>query len=345
MVEKDNSYLTSNIIIVLLILLSCDLLAQITESNAQQSYRVVFYNLENYFDAEIDTSLNYNEYTPEGELHWTTNKFKEKTNNIYKVVQALSTWDGITMAGICEIENKNVIEALLYNTPLKKYSYNYIHYNSPDNRGIDVALIYGPELSPISSRVYSISDPQLNKINTRDILYVKALLKFDTIHVFVNHWTSRYRGLMESKPLRMQFSNLLKSKTDSIYNIVDNPKVIIMGDFNDQAFDDSLLNLSKDGRLLNLKASPLENNSQGTLKYKSDWYIFDQVLVSQSLKEEGESLTICDEGLKIFDSRFLLENDDKYLGLKPFRTNIGYKYNGGYSDHLPIYFDLRNNTE
>ena len=328
-----------NILIVLVCSLAFQVDASAQNNGAPDSFRLVFYNLENYFDATIDSSLSYNEFTPNGEMHWTNSKFHKKARSLSKVFQALSTWEGITLAGVCEIENEAALDNLLYNTPLKGMHYKYVHFNSHDKRGIDVALIYGEQFMPLYSSVFSIVNKQGEQIDTRDILYVKGFLEFDTIHVFVNHWTSRYRGLLESSALRMAFSELLKSKTDSILELFPEANIIAMGDFNDQPKDASIKNLTTDGKLTGLPASPLMNNVSGTMKYKEEWYIFDQIFVSKSLFD-GNSLRVSNEGLIIFDMPFVLEEDTKYLGHKPFRTNIGYKYNGGYSDHLPVFFDL-----
>jgi hypothetical protein len=305
-----------------------------------KSLRVVFYNLENYFDPFIDSTISYSQYSPEGDLHWTKGKFNNKTLKLSKVFQALSGWEGIALIGVCELENKYVLNQLLYSTPLKAYSYNYIHYDSKDNRGIDVALIYGSQFVPLMSRVYSIKDDKNKMVPTRDILYVKGLLNMDTVHVFVNHWTSRYRGLMESNALRMSFSELLKSKTDSLLSVNTTAKIIIMGDFNDQPGDKSMINLTRDGNLLNIVPKPLNNNCVGTLKFQNNWYIFDQILLTNSLLDVNENICVSNNRVRIFDESFLLENDEKYLGNKPFRTNLGYKYHGGFSDHLPVFMDL-----
>jgi len=322
-----------------IISINVNLLSQ-SGNGSNTKFRIVFYNLENFFDTYVDSTLSYNEFTPQGDLHWTMNKFKQKAINTYKVFQAISGWDGITLAGVCEVESKSVLNQLLYNTPLNAMSYRYIHYDSPDMRGIDVALIYGKPFKPLHSQVYSIRDDNGLEIGTRDILYVKGLLSDDTIHVFVNHWTSRYRGLLESNSLRYKFSKLLKLKTDSIQDLISNANIIVMGDFNDQSHDKSLIHLTNDYRLINMNPTPIENNSGGTLKFKSDWYIFDHILISNSFKSKENSLMVSDDGLLIFDKLFLLEEDERYLGYKPYRTNLGYKYHGGYSDHLPIYFDL-----
>lgn len=309
-------------------------------NETKNSFRVVFYNLENYFDPYVDSSLSYNEFSYNGDLHWTNKKFTEKTKNIFKVFQALSTWDGIAIAGVCEIENKVVLNELLYNTPLKKLSYNYIHYDSKDKRGIDVALIYGNQFKPLFSKPFSIIDNQNERIPTRDILYVKGLLGNDTLHIFVNHWTSRYRGLLESNALRLQFSSLLKSKTDSLFNLNSDANILIMGDFNDQPHDESIIRLTSDSKLQNIVPIPTKNNSLGTVKFRSVWFIFDQILVSNSIIKGKSKLIIDNQGVRIFDQDFILENDKKYLGTKPFRTNVGFTYHGGYSDHLPVFLDI-----
>lgn len=314
--------------------------SQNSKQSPKNSFRVIFYNLENYFDPYVDSSLSYNEYSYHGDLHWTNNKFTEKTKNLFKVFQALSTWEGIALAGVCEIENKVVLNELLYNTPLKKLSYNFIHYDSKDKRGIDVALIYGNQFEPLFSMPFSIFDKQNARIPSRDILYVKGLLGSDTLHVFVNHWTSRYRGLLESNALRLQFSSLLKLKTDSLFNLNPNANILIMGDFNDQPQDESMIRLTTNSKLQNLVPIPIKNISVGTVKFRSVWFIFDQILVSNSIIQGKNKLMINNQGVKIFDEDFLLENDNKYLGVKPFRTNIGFTYHGGYSDHLPIFLDI-----
>ena len=331
-------FIFTTLIVVVIFQNTC--FSQNSLQEVKDSFRVIFYNLENYFDPYVDSSLSYNEYSYHGDLHWTNKKFTEKTKNIYKVFQALSTWEGIAIAGVCEIENKVVLNELLYNTPLKKMSYNYIHYDSKDKRGIDVALIYGNQFKPLFSKPFSIVDKQNVRIPTRDILYVKGLLGNDTLHVFVNHWTSRYRGLLESNALRLQFSYLLKSKTDSLFNLNPNANILIMGDFNDQPHDESIIRLTTNSKLQNLVPNPSNNISLGTMKFRSVWFIFDQILVSNAIIQGKGNLMINNQGVKIFDQNFLLENDKKYLGTKPFRTNIGYTYHGGYSDHLPVFLDL-----
>jgi len=235
--------------ILISILLINSIVSFSQDATPNQKLRIVFYNLENYFDSFSDSLIQYDEFTPEGNYHWNYNKYEQKTRNTYKVLQNVKGWECVTLVGVCEIENENVIKHLLYKTPLKNSEFNYIHYDSPDQRGIDVALFYTNGFQPIKSTPFFLYYKN-KKLNSRNILYVKGLFGRDTLHVFVNHWTSRYRGVAESEPIRMDFSNLLKSKADSILSQNINANIVIMGDFNDEPNDASLKNLRKIGLFL-----------------------------------------------------------------------------------------------
>lgn len=310
--------------------------------NSDYQYRIMFYNVENYFDANYDSSRTYNEFTPNGDLHWTNSKYIKKRNNIYKVIKAVGGWRPVTLIGLAEIENEFVISDLIRSTPLAKEGYKYVHYESDDFRGIDVALIYRNEsFSLLHSARVVIRDPENPDFTTRDMLYVVGLLGADTLHVIVNHWTSRYRGYLESEPLRMLASRKLKSLTDSICAGNENANIILMGDFNDNPENKSIQLLTNPTvcRLDNLELISSNSAVTGTLKYRSNWLDFDQVLVTNSLLVGTNGLR-CSPHAQIFDADFLLEPDINYLGLKTNRTNIGFKYHGGFSDHLPIYLDI-----
>lgn len=330
------STLPRTVLISILLINSIVSFSQETSSN--QKLRIVFYNLENYFDSFPDSLIQYDEFTPEGNYHWNYNKYEQKTRNTYKVLQNVRGWECVTLVGVCEIENENVIKHLLYKTPLKNSEFNYIHYDSPDQRGIDVALLYTNGFEPIKSTPFFLYYKN-KKLNSRNILYVKGLFGGDTLHVFVNHWTSRYRGVAESEPIRMAFSNLLKSKTDSILSHNINENIVIMGDFNDEPNDASLKNLDDSNTLYNLALNYNSINCKGSVKFKEDWFIFDQIIVSKSLYLNTNGLRTS-KSMTIFDPDWILEDDKKYLGKKPFRTNLGYRYNGGFSDHLPVFVDI-----
>ncbi len=311
-----------------------------TESENQ--YRIMFYNVENYFDAKYDSSRTYNEFTPVGELHWTETKFIKKRNSIYKVIKAVGGWNPVTIIGLAEIENRFVVSDLITNTPLVKEGYKIVHFESNDFRGIDVALIYKSErFKLLHSEKIVILDPKNPDFTTRDILYVVGLLKTDTLHIFLNHWTSRYRGYLESEPYRLLASKTLIHHTDSICAINKNANIILMGDFNDNPDNKSIQLLTNStfcgfDKLTNLTS---KSDIKGTLKYKSNWLNFDQFLVAKPLLG-GKNGLQCSSTAHIFDAEFLLEVDLQHLGMKTKRTNIGYKYHGGTSDHLPVYIDL-----
>jgi endonuclease/exonuclease/phosphatase family metal-dependent hydrolase len=248
---------------------------------------------------------------------------------------------------LCEIENRKILEDIAYNTPISKYSYQIIHNNSADRRGIDVALLYNAQtVHFLASKSFSI---QKQGLLTRDILYFKALLGRDTCHFLVNHWPSRSEGQLETEGDRFAAASLLKHLTDSLFIHHASAKVVIMGDFNDEPSDESLVGRLKaeldlknplHGRLYNLTVVPSSGAVRGTLKYQGQWNIFDQMIVSGSMLSAKEGLTVSKEGYRIFREPFLLTEDKRYNGYKPYRTYTGFSYQGGFSDHLPVYLDL-----
>lgn len=302
----------------------------------------MFYNVENFFDAVHDSTLAYNEFTPYGDLHWTNSKYIKKRNNIYKVIKAVGGWSPVALIGLVEVENEFVVSDLTNGTPLALEGYEYVHYESGDFRGIDVALIYHPaSFALLHSEKVVIRDPQNPGFTTRDMLYAVGLMGGDTLHVVVNHWTSRYRGYLESEPLRMLAARTLMRLTDSICAANKNANILLMGDFNDDPGNKSMQLIVNAGicGFDNLKLINSNPGVTGTLKYKSNWSCFDQILVSAPLPKGTNGLQ-CSPRAHVFDAGFLLEPDLKYFGLKTNRTNIGFKYHGGFSDHLPVYIDI-----
>ena len=313
--------------------------------------RLVFYNVENLFDIYDDTIKNDDEFISGGIRSWDKFKFRKKINNIYKTLISVGEWDAPEIIGLCEIENYFVLEKLINSTPLKKINYNIIHYESPDKRGIDVAMLYdSKKITPLFSSPIKIRFPFNEELKTRDILYVKALIfETDTLHLFINHWPSRYGGLMETKPKRNFVATVLRQKVDSILSTSSKANIIIMGDFNDDPEDESLskylrlsikINDKKKNNLVNLMLKTSKDNSSGSLKYKEKWNNFDQIIVSENLLNNSNDLKVDNNRAIIFNDDFLLEKDEKYMGVRPFRTYSGYKYKGGFSDHLPVYIDL-----
>ena len=223
-------------------------------------------------------------------------------------------------------------------------NYRIVHYESDDFRGIDVGLLYQPEqFELLFSKKIGVRDPENPDFRTRDILYVKGLMGGDTLHVFINHWPSRYRGYLNSEPLRQLASEVLTHSTDSICSLNSDAAILIMGDFNDRAENESVSRLASDETACPLYLLPLNctnNDVKGTIKYQGNWDFFDHILVSQSLLIGENDLATQDESASVFSPDFLLEKDEKFNGVKPKRTFIGFKYNGGVSDHLPVYVDF-----
>lgn len=328
-----------------------DVFGQELSDNYTNSARVVFYNVENLFDIYDDSLTRDEEFTPEGERHWNNRKFYSKINSVYKVIMAMSESGPPALVGLSEIENRFVLEKLVNETPLKNFGYKIIHYESPDWRGIDVALLYRDEMfEPLFSEAIPVKFPFDTASRTRDILYAKGLLlDSDTLHIFVNHWPSRYGGYMPTVPKRNHAAKILRSVTDSILQVNENAAILITGDFNDGPNDESISKIlnTKDPYEYNLQSDyyNLMLNKQddwpyGSLKYQQGWDKFDMMIVSGALLDVDSPLQVYEKKATIFHPTFLLENDLTYLGQKPNRTYIGFKYHGGFSDHLPVFVDI-----
>jgi predicted extracellular nuclease len=314
-----------------------------------QPLRLMFYNVENFFDTDDDPAKNDNQFTPDGSYHWTRYKYTAKRNAIFKVIAGTGEWEPPAIVGLCEIENRTVLEDLITNTPLVKYPYRIVHKDSPDQRGIDVALLYRSDrVKYISGEFMRIRFPD-NRKRTRDILYARLLTQHkDTLHVFVNHWPSRSGGQRQSDPARIKAATILRNKVDSIFSVNPLANIVITGDLNDNFSDASVgkylkalpdTAFSKPANLFNLTAFKT-GEATGTIKYRGRWSVFDQIIVSGRLLQNSEGIHTRVDLCRIFRADFLLENDAPYLGLKPFRTYVGRKYHGGFSDHLPVFVDF-----
>lgn len=314
------------------------------DKNRGNEFSLMFYNVENFFDCVEDSLVNDDEFTPTGDRKWSFSRFNAKADRLAKVILAAGKWNPPALVGLCEVENQNALEMLTRQTPLRNYNYKIIHKDSPDERGIDVALIYRPDLfRPLNYQAIPLTDPEDLSFRTREILLVSGVLfDCDTIHVFVNHWPSRYGGVMETIKYRKLAAHVLKAAVQNLLSKYSNPNIICMGDFNDTPEDESIMqslnavekdDSAIDGELVNLSYAWMKKPVQ-TLKNMYSWLVFDQLIVSDFLLGG----THCFENLsaEIFDTPFLLETDKKYGGVKPKRTYVGFKYQEGFSDHLPV---------
>ena len=311
----------------------------VAKGQERDELRVAFWNFENFFDPFVDSTRTYNEFTENGSQHWTASRFYKKRNNLYKAILSISENEPLAILGIAEIENQYVLNMLFDKTPLNTHNYRIIHYEGDDKRGIDVAMVYC-----IDKMQLLHSEPiKIKNIKTRDILYAKFSDRHsDTLHVFVNHWPSRYGGERETIKLRALAAKTLKHKIDSLVFLHQTiPKIIIMGDFNDTPEDPSIKDILCAGdALVNLFADEKKLGFEGTLKHQYTWQIFDQIIVTNSLINNKTGLVYKKNSATIFHADFLFEKDESFGGVRLFRTYVGPKYFGGYSDHLPVYIDL-----
>ena len=329
----------------------CILLISMLLTSTPDSVMLAFWNLENFFDPFVDSTLSYNEFTENGSQHWTLPRFYQKRNNIYKAILAFSQNQPIGIMGVCEVENEFVLNAIFGLTPLQRFHYRWVHYEGPDRRGIDPAVIYSLDrFQLIHSEAIPYHNPKDAKMVSRDILYAKFFdYRADTLHCFVNHWPSKYRGELETVEARNAAAAIVRRKVDSIVTVVPEAKIVIMGDFNDTPEASCISEVlgakglgetKHDSLLVNLFVKPNELGFEGTLKYQESWMVFDQIMVTRSLL--SDTLLHCNPSdARIIHEEVLLVDDDTYHGKKLNRTYVGPKYFGGFSDHLPVVLLLR----
>jgi len=315
----------------------------------REGLRFVFYNVENLFDPFNDSLTADEEFLPRGNRGWTWKKFEDKVNRIHKVLVALGGWEPPELIALCEVENYFVLHWLINETPMRKHEYRVIHRDSPDPRGIDVALLYRPDFfQPILYHYYPVPVGCSHPDPTRDILYVKGIInRGDSLHLLINHWPSRWEGILESRPERLAAAAILRHIFDSITLVDKKSRILVAGDFNDEVTDISLryslgvqfpVNHCQNDRLYFPCDSPLPGQSW-SLKYRGRWYGFDLILVNGALLQD-QGLCVSKKGYRVFSPGFLLEDDPQWLGRRPFRTYRGYRYHGGFSDHLPVFIDI-----
>ncbi|WP_323787320.1 endonuclease [Psychroserpens sp.] len=313
------------------------------ENKSEQHYTVAFYNVENLFDF-VDNGLTHdNDFLPSSVKRWTKNRYNRKLNKLAEAISKIgsnNTHKPPTLIGIAEAENKKVLQDLIDTNKLKNFNYDIVHYDSQDERGIDVGFIYNKDEFELEySKPYSV---YLEKENgeqdyTRDILLVSGRLNGELIHCIINHWPSRRDGLEESSLNRLAAAESTIEIIEAIKIKEDNPKIIVMGDFNDNPNNESVKLLTIKGQLFN-PMKTLGSYSRGTQNHKFKWNVFDQILFTTNFFETDD-LALKFEDADIFDEKFLTQFHGKYKG-QPFRTYSGKKYKGGFSDHFPVYIRL-----
>ncbi len=341
-----------------LLLMHCKITKKVVETPIEsepKTYRIGFYNVENLFDT-LDNPMTEGDdnFTPEGRNLWTTKRYYKKLDDLAKIIDGMGQ---PVLMGLSEVENKTVCEDLCKRKGLVMAKYDIIHQESPDFRGIDVALLYQKEqFSILETDFIPIHFPKeiVEDYTTRDILYTKGILnKKDTLHVFVNHWPSRRGGLKESEPKRMYVAQQLKIYMDAILKTSPTAQIVMMGDFNDEPsnrsimegigcqpqdiFDDKAPSAKPQRSAFYNCMDSLHVRGLGTYNYRGNWNMLDQIIVSKALQSPKSDLQVSKS--VIFQRDWMMYKHDRF-GAMPSRTYGGPNYYGGYSDHLPVYVEL-----
>ena len=306
------------------------LLLLIPGSAVAQQLTFVEYNVENLFDYFDDEEKDDAEYLPEATRHWTKKRYWKKQNSLAKAILSCGD-DGIPdLIALCEVENDVALTDLTKRSLLRNAGYEYLMTSSPDQRGVDVALLYSPfSFAPIHS--YPLRIETIEGMRpTRDILYVSGRLQSgDTLHVFVVHAPSRHGGEKASRPFRLQAADRLLQSVDSVRAISPEANILIAGDFNDYADSPAIVKICENNLTNITQGATGQYGAKDTYRYRGKWESLDHVLVSQGMKSRLESAVV-------HAPLFLLEEDKTYGGYLPRRTYKGMKYQKGYSDHLPL---------
>ena len=313
---------------------------------------IAFYNVENLFDTTNDSLTFDDDRTPEGKYRWTNERYQKKIANISKVLGEIGyelTFNTPDIIGLCEVENQKVLEDLVYHQRLRSMDYGIVHFDSPDERGIDVAMLYKKTSflpTSFTSHRLLLFDEDEERDYTRDQLVVGGMLDGETMHFIVNHWPSRSGGEARSRPNRMAAAKLNKRIIDSLQRLDVNTKIISMGDFNDDPTDISFKKVLKTkGNQGLLEPGDLFNPMEkiykkgiGSLAYRDQWNLFDQFFFTENLvNSESNGHRFWKAG--VFNAPYLITKKGRYKGY-PFRTYAGGNHTGGYSDHFPVYLYL-----
>ncbi|MEA3476789.1 MAG: endonuclease/exonuclease/phosphatase family protein [Bacteroidota bacterium] len=315
----------------------------VQQSKSPEQYSIVFYNVENLFDTIDNPEKNDERYLPGSDLDWNTEKYMHKLNQLGKVLTSIHENSLPSIIGLSEVENRLVLEDLIELTDLKKGNYQIIHQEGPDERGIDMALLYRESMfKPIDIQFIPINYPFNPEEKTRNILYVRGEIMDELIHLYINHWTSRWGGHLETNPHRAYTAEFLRSHIDAVLDTDPEANIIAMGDLNDNPTDTSVYMILQafpltmdiyDNELYNLTLEKYEKGV-GTLYWK-DWDMFDQIIVNGNFLKRIN----LEENELVYKREWMLyERQD---GIKVPSRTASKSYYGGFSDHLPVYLVVR----
>lgn len=311
------------------------------------SYRLIFWNVENAFDIWDDPSHDDDEFTPRGKNGWTRQRYDDKLGKLGKTIIAMGSRDSgefemPLLVGMAEVENAKVLRDLCSGTMIRKYGYDFVHFESADRRGIDNALLYRKELyRPFLTKAINVSD-SVRGFFTRDLLLVEGITAAgDTLIVVVCHFPSR-RGGSSADRRRSSVARHLRETMDTLATVHPRAAVVVMGDFNTTPDDAKVERIllggeGRGGEFVNL----MSGKEEGSYKFRGRWSCLDQIIVLRRMVEGLVPLRVDGTEGRIFNAGFLLVDDEKDMGYKPQRTYSGPRYEGGVSDHLPVFVDLK----
>ena len=308
---------------------------------------IAFWNIENLYDTLNDPLKDDDEFTPKGAKNWYGERYKKKLGKLSEIISTIGDEDGPEILGVCEVENKKVLEDLISTPLLVNKRYKIVHFDSPDRRGVDVALIYKSNyFKPLSSFSITVKDSSDTNFITRDILIVTGILSNDTITFLVNHWPSRRGGGSEDK--RILASTIARSLVDSVLNLNPKAKLILLGDFNDDPTNKSIQTVLRGKPEKSIKSATdlfnpmfeLFKKGVGTLAHQDSWSLFDQIIMTQALlNNENEKYFYKENSTGVAVKKEQIQEEGRFQGY-PLRTYSGNTFTNGYSDHFPVYIYL-----
>ncbi|MCA0933038.1 endonuclease [Lutimonas saemankumensis] len=302
-------------------------------------YSIAFYNLENLIDPGESHKIFDPDYSANGKLNWSKEKYLQKIENISKVISRIGKNHSKlppVLAGVCEIGHESCLKDLIASDHLKPYDYDYVFHQSQDSRGMNVALLFQKSFFKLSKkRAFPLPDPGLENDKSRDILMISGDLYGNKIHILINHWPSRTEGTRKTNPKRLLANAVVKTILNQISKNESSQNIIIMGDFNDGPDSQSVRNLVENDFINPI--SQWQRPKSGTVRFKGKWMIFDQILISRSFKNEN---WIQFESAHIFIEPYLIQKSGRYKGY-PKRTFNGSYHQNGYSDHFPVFLFFR----
>ncbi|MFD1314958.1 endonuclease/exonuclease/phosphatase family protein [Namhaeicola litoreus] len=306
--------------------------------DTQDYFSIAFYNVENLFDAEHTDFTLDEDFTPDGKLEWNKEKYQFKLHRIAETIAGIGlneTNQPPVLIGLAEVENDKVLLDLLSQKELAPFNYDFVHYESPDERGVDVAFLYRKDFFElIYSDVYPLLIYEQGQARdyTRDILLICGKLFGEKIYVIINHWPSRSNGKSYTENKRISGAKKVKEIMNQVYEETKDAKVIVMGDFNDSPKNHSIIQLVNQNNLINPMLD-MQKSGLGSLIHLGKWHLFDQIMFNKNVLNSDQSTFV---SAHIFSPDFLIEKNGRGKG-GPFRTYNGSRYVGGYSDHYPVY--------